>query len=216
MAKEDRNGDRIPRSKRKPFMVPELGYYLIVTDTEATEKCFFNGLCNSLPESIKGKLVIKVIEAKKTGSLLEECINSVSQSPQYRVPWIVFDRDQVPNFDDIIKEAERKGINTGWSNPCFEIWLYAYWGSMPPIEESKKCCSEFNKEYKKKTGKEYRKSNKHIYAEIYRTGDERIAIKIAQKKFKEHIRNGKEQPSVMCPCTTVYKLVSEIKRKCGQ
>ena len=127
--------------------------YLIVTDTEATEKCFFNGLCNSLPESIKGKLVIKVIEAKKTGSLIEECINSVSQSPQYRVPWIVFDRDQVPNFDDIIKEAERKGINTGWSNPCFEIWLYAYWGSMPPIEESKKCCSEFNKEYKKKTGK---------------------------------------------------------------
>ena len=26
-------------------------------------------------------------------------------------------------FDEIIKEAEDKGIQVGWSNPCFEIWI---------------------------------------------------------------------------------------------
>lgn len=38
-----------------------------------------------------------------------------------RIPWIVFDRDQVQGFDEIIAKAEREGIQVGWSNPCFEI-----------------------------------------------------------------------------------------------
>lgn len=40
MAKKDRTGNRKPREQRKQFKKPELGYYLIVTDTEATERCF--------------------------------------------------------------------------------------------------------------------------------------------------------------------------------
>ncbi len=40
MAKKDRTGNRKTREQRKRFKVPELGYYLIVTDTEATERCF--------------------------------------------------------------------------------------------------------------------------------------------------------------------------------
>ena len=34
MAKKDRTGNRKTREQRKQFKVPELGYYLIVTDTE--------------------------------------------------------------------------------------------------------------------------------------------------------------------------------------
>lgn len=34
MAKKDRTGNRKTRDHRKQFKVPELGYYLIVTDTE--------------------------------------------------------------------------------------------------------------------------------------------------------------------------------------
>ena len=41
MAKKDRTGNRKNREQRKQFKVPELRYYLIVTDTEATERCFF-------------------------------------------------------------------------------------------------------------------------------------------------------------------------------
>lgn len=29
---------------------------------------------------------------------------------EYRIPWIVFDRDQVQGFDEIIAKAEREGI----------------------------------------------------------------------------------------------------------
>lgn len=42
MAKKDRTGNRKTREQRKQFKAPELGYYLIVTDTEATERCFFH------------------------------------------------------------------------------------------------------------------------------------------------------------------------------
>lgn len=213
MAKKDRTGNRVARAKRKPFKVPELGYYLIVTDTKATERCYFEGLCSSLPEKIRGRLVIKVIEAKKTDKMIDKCIEFVVQSPQYRIPWIVFDRDQVHNFDEIITEAESKGINAGWSNPCFEIWMYAYFGSMPPIPDSWKCCSEFAAIYKSKTGQQYEKADRQMYANICKTGDEETAIKIAQNKLKQHVRDGISNPSDMCPCTMVYRLVEEIKVK---
>ena len=57
MAKKDRTGNRKTRDQRKQFKVPELGYYLIVTDTEATERCFFIGLHQALPEDVRNKLV---------------------------------------------------------------------------------------------------------------------------------------------------------------
>ena len=108
---------------------------MIVTDTEATERCFFTGLHQALPEDVRNKLVIKVVETK-TRTMIDKCLELTAYDAQYRIPWIVFDRDQVQGFDEIIKEAEDKGIQVGWSNPCFEIWMYAYFGSMPAIQDS--------------------------------------------------------------------------------
>ena len=135
MAKKDRTGNRKTRDQRKQFKVLELGYYLIVTDTEATERCFFTGLHQAMPEDVRNKLVIKVIETK-TRTMIDKCMELMAYDAQYRIPWIVFDRDQVQGFDDIIAEAVNKGIQVGWSNPCFEIWMYAYFGSMPAIQDS--------------------------------------------------------------------------------
>ena len=61
MAKGDRIGNRKTREQRKPLKVPELGYYLIVTDTAGTARCFFSVLHQSLPEEIRNKIVIKVV-----------------------------------------------------------------------------------------------------------------------------------------------------------
>ena len=151
MAKKDRTGNRKTREQRKQFKVPELGYYLVVTDTEATERCFFTGLHQALPEDVRNKLVIKVVETK-TRTMIDKCLELTAYDAQYRTPWIVFDRDQVQGFDEIIKEAEDKGIQVGWSNPCFEIWMYAYFCSMPVInrntipkfETLKKICNGFD------------------------------------------------------------------------
>lgn len=212
MARDERTGNRKTREQRNKVRAPELGYYLIVTDTEATERCYFNGLHESLPYEIQDKLVIRVVETK-TRNMLEKCMELTAYEAQYRMPWIVFDRDQVKDFDDIIHAAREKGIGVGWSNPCFEIWTYAYFGSMPALHESWTCCSEFGKVYESRTGQKYSKADNNIYKRICKNGDEEKAIRIAQQKFEQCKREGKVKPSEMWPCTTVYELVREIKRK---
>jgi len=119
----------------------------------------------------------------------------------------------VIEFDEIIAEAKKKGIQVGWSNPCFEIWMYAYFGAMPAIKESWTCCSEFGRVYESKIGQKYSKADEKMYEKICNVGDEEKAIQIAQQKLEQHEREGKTKPSEMCPCTTVHKLVGEIKRK---
>ena len=210
MAKGDRTGNRKTREQRRTIKVPELGYYLIVTDTEGTERCFFAGLHQSLPEEVRNKLVIKVVETK-TRSMIDKCLELTAYEAQYRIPWIVFDRDQVQGFDEIIAKAEREEIQVGWSNPCFEIWMYAYFGSMPVIQNSWTCCSEFGRMYENKTGQKYSKADEQMYRKLCKSGDEEKAIKIAQQKLEQCIREGKTKPSEMCPCTTVHELVGEIK-----
>ena len=212
MAKKDRTGNRKIREQRKQFKIPELGYYLIVTDTEATERCFFNGLHQALPQNVRDKLVIKVVETK-THTMIDKCLELTSYEAQYRIPWIVFDRDQVQEFDKIIAEAENKGVRAGWSNPCFEIWMYAYLGSMPAIKDSWTCCAEFGRVYEAKTGQKYSKADEQICGKLCKVGDEEKAIRIAQQKLEQCIREGKTKPSEMCPCTTVHELVGEIKSK---
>lgn len=212
MAQKDRTGNRKIREQRKQFKIPELGYYLIVTDTEATERCFFTGMYQALPENTRNKLVIKVVETK-THTLIDKCLELTAYDAQYRIPWIVFDRDQVQEFDEIIAEAENKGIQTGWSNPCFEIWMYAYLGFMPAIKDSWTCCSEFGRAYEAKIGQKYSKADEQIYGKLYKAGDEEKAIRIARQKLEQCIREGKTKPSEMCPCTTVHELVGEIKSK---
>ena len=118
MARKDRMGNRKTRDQRSKRRIPEMGYYLVVTDTEATERCFFTGLHNSLPEEMKQKLVIKVVETD-TQDLIQKCQELTAYDAQYRIPWIVFDRDQVVDFDQIVTWAEKAGIYAGWSNCRF-------------------------------------------------------------------------------------------------
>ena len=102
-----------------------------------------------------------------------------------RMPWIVFDRDEIKNFDKIIQDAERSGVMAGWSNPCFEIWMYAYFGEMPVIEKSVKCCEKFADKFEKCT----------------------------KKNYKTCVKKTNKKPSDMYPASTVHMLVEEIKNK---
>lgn len=212
MARRDRNGERKPRSKRVPARHFQLGYYLIVTDTEATEKCYFEGLKSNLPEEVKGKIELNVAETT-TEKMINKCLEAISGDAQYRIPWIVFDRDRVKDFDAIICAAEVNGINVGWSNPCFEIWEFAYFSKIPTIVESKQCCSKFADLYKRKTGLEYNKADKDLYKHLQNAGEEMGAIRRMENRHNQYTKNGTTKPSDMVPCSTVYKLVKEIRQK---
>lgn len=207
-----RNGRRKTREQLSKRRVPKLGYYLIITDTKETEQNYIYGLRDSIPAKLQGKLVIKVSKTK-TIKLIDEALSMASLHPQYGEPWIVFDRDEIPDFDKIISAAIEKGINVGWSNPCIEIWFSAYLGAMPTYQTSVSCCSGFANEYNKKTGQQYQKDDAAIYSKLCQTGDEKQAVDIASKKLAQHLRDGKSKPSEMSPATTLHLLIAEIKSK---
>jgi hypothetical protein len=158
----DRSGKRKTREQLSRRRVPELGYYFIVTDTKETEQNYILGLRNSIPKELQEKLVIKVCKTR-TIELVSEALNMASLQPQYGEPWIVFDRDQVKDFDQIIRTALENGINVGWSNPCIEIWFSTYFGSMPPYQDSVSCCNGFAEKFARVTGQKYEKSDVAIY-----------------------------------------------------
>ena len=56
-----------------------------MTDTEATEHCFFIGLHQAMPEDVRNKLVIKVIETK-TRTMIDKCMELMAYDAQYRIP----------------------------------------------------------------------------------------------------------------------------------
>lgn len=64
------------------------------------------------PENIKNKLVIKVVETK-TRTMIDKCLEMTVYDAQYRMPRIVFDRDEVKDFDEFVKEAEAYGMEVG-------------------------------------------------------------------------------------------------------
>ncbi len=212
MLKDKRSGQRKARSIGSKSNAPDLGYYLIVTDTKETEQNYMFGLRDSIPNELKRRLIIKVSKTK-TDNLVNEALSQAALYPQYGEPWIIFDRDQIRDFDNIIQDAREAGIEAGWSNPCIEIWFNAYFGAMPTYQTSIACCSGFGMAFEKVTKQKYQKSDKQIYNKLYQHGDEVEAIRIAENKLKQCIQNGIDKPSEMCPATTVYRLVKEIKDK---
>ncbi len=211
MARADRTGKRKPREAFRT-RTPDLGYYFIVTDARETEENYLYGLRDSLPRELRGRIVIKVSKAK-TQELVKSCKEQAALEPQYGQPWIVFDRDRVMNFDEIIAQAQREGVHAGWSNPCIEIWFDAYFGKMHSYSDSVVCCRKFAEIYKQKTGQEYHKDNPQIYAILNRFGNEDRAIQIADNRLQGYLRDGVKNPSEMCPGSTVCKLVEEIRHK---
>ncbi len=212
MPELERNGDRKTREQLSKRRVPKLGYYFIVTDAKETEKNYMFGLRNSIPSEVQGKLAIKVIKAK-TKNLVEEAMNLASLNPQFGEIWIIFDRDQVKDFDKIIHDASSEGINIGWTNPCIEEWFSAYFGTMPTYSGSVQCCDGFSQVFERKTRQEYEKSDPKIYEKLKRFGNEKEAIQVANQKMREHVMNGKRRPSEQNPGTTIHLLISEIIAK---
>ena len=210
MSKDGRRGARRDREQRSFKRTPELGYYIVLTDAKETEVNYLNGLRDSIPPNLKNRLVIKVVFAS-TSDLLDKCLDMAAVEPQYRIPWIVFDRDQVRDFNQIISDADRKSVNVGWSNPCLEIWFHAYFSNMPVSSTSRKCIDVFSAEFKKHAGQEYVKNDKDIYRKLCESGDEIAAIYTAKSRRKQV--DNSTRPSEMLSVTTLYVLIEEIRRK---
>lgn len=202
------NKREILAPRRTGFKSPNLPRYLIVVDTEQTEFNYLNGLKNTIPKHLIDRVDIQ-IKNTNTDNLVEYCLNMWRKNPNYVTPWIVFDRDRVVNFNEIISDAYNHKINVAWSNPCIEIWFFSYYAKPQNIPESTICVSKFKEKFEQATGQEYKKNDKSIYKKLNKTGSQDKAIKYHEAKFKSY-RQGETLPSKMCSCSTMYMLISEL------
>ena len=190
-------------------------HYLVMTDAKGTEQHYLNGLKKSLPADQQKKLSLRVVQMNNPADFIAQCKKIQNIEPVYvNHTWIVFDYDERPQFDKIIRDAKKEGFSAGWSNPCIEVWFSAYFGELCG-ETSSQCCQDtFKIVFKKHTSCTYTKGNKKIYEHLSENGDEMKAIERAEGKFREHKRNGITIPSKMCPCTSIHRLIKEIRDMC--
>ena len=95
------------RSERKKVFLKS-GAYLIVTDTEKTEKNYFEGIKNIIPDSLKNDLQIKIYSNKPLAKIIDFAAEQRNKDERFRDIWLVFDRDEVKNFDKLTEEAKEK------------------------------------------------------------------------------------------------------------
>lgn len=158
------------RSERKKVFLKS-GAYLIVTDAEKTEKNYFEGIKNIIPDVLKNDLQIKIYSNKPLAKIIDFATEQRNKDERFRDIWLVFDRD-----------------------------------------DSQKCCETFEKIFKENTSKKYKKSEEKIYNILCESGDENKAIERSREKYHQ-VRKEYSKPSKMIGCTTVYKLVEELKKK---
>lgn len=159
---------------------------------------------------MRGNIVIRTYETHLR-MMIDRCLELIQDDLQHRSGWLVFDRDEVKDFDEMIRKAEKYGLHCAWSNPCFELWLYAYYGKMPSFMTSQQCWKSFGEEYERRTGLHYAKTDRWLYRHLCETGDEEKAILVAMEKRNQCVREGRKKASEMHPCTMVYPLVREIR-----
>lgn len=105
MSKKEMTGINKPRAQRQMKRY-ELGNYRIVTDTDNSEKFFFEGLKKSLPPETRDKIEIVVSKKVRTKDLVDTAADIIEN---FKETWIVFDRDRVPDFDKLIQKANYRG-----------------------------------------------------------------------------------------------------------
>ena len=203
--------------KREQF-TPKPDSFLIVSEGQKTEPLYFDGLANYINGKYgKGIDVRKPIiqtrgEGKCTVSLVEEADKIQSRANiVYNQIWVIFDKDDFLDFDEAIDLALKKGFHVGWSNQCFEYWIFLHFNysdaALDRNEWIKKLSEVFRKNGIDPQG--YKKNDSQIFEIATKYGSLKAAVSNA-KRIEKQYQSG-TKPSLCDPCTTVQDLIFELK-----
>lgn len=209
------------RTRRYEFKTPRANSFLIVTEGERTEPFYFKGLKALIQQKVGGVVDIvevPVIEVRGEGVGSGQLIKVAEKLEKnakiiYQNIWIVFDKDDFPDFDIAIKEGASKGYHIAWSNQSFEYWLYLHFhysdSALTRDEWSNKLKVIFRQ---KRIGDGcYRKNDEDIYNNVNICDGVAMAIKNANRRMKSY-RPGIDIPSEYDPGTMVHILVAELRK----
>lgn len=198
-------------------------FILIVCEDENTEPYYFRKIKKDFPDDtvylkeigtgLKPKGIV-ARAVKERDDLSEEIKKSLDEV------WIVFDRDDegknaktLVSFNEAWALAESEKMNIAFSNEVFELWLLLHLSDVDPdvelprdeiyrlLEEQIKSSDHYN-DFVYKHGKS------NIIDAVIEIGNEKVAIKRAQKLLIHH---GNKSPIDANPCTYVHLLVEHLR-----
>jgi len=181
--------------------------YLIVCEGEKTEPAYFNALKNDLP---KGIVTIEVFGAgDHTTNLVEAAKQKRKQAVKNMQPfdrvWVVLDRDSFPadRFNAAVEMAKQEEMGCAYSNEAFELWYLLHFDFI----DTGISRSQYGEMLTAYLGFEYQKTATNIYKTLQEKGNQKKAIKFAEKLEKLHADTS---PADANPCTKVHLLVKEL------
>lgn len=204
--------------KRKERIKEVRVYFLIVCEGEKTEPNYFKSFKTNVKSFV---FTIDTLgEGSNTKDLVKRTIKARGTSSQeYDSVWAVFDRDSFSsnNFNGAIELAENNSIKVGWSNEAFELWYllhFQYRNTYMSREDYKSAIEkEVNDKIvaqsKSKKPKKfvYKKNSKEMYSILDKYGNQKQAIKYAEKLIANH---NCVNFAIHNPCTRIHLLVEEL------
>lgn len=193
--------------------------FLIATEGTQTELNYFNALKKELEKSNRFSINISVQgKGKSTTALVGKVHRQIKYNHQeYARVWVVFDRDEFPDFDEAIQQAAEHKINCAWSNESFELWLLLHFKEVSKHTSRKDLCDLLedairNELHKKDPNAlyDYSKGDSQIYEHVTKLGNEADAFTRAEK-LKNNFNGSNVAPSAQNPCTHVDELVFELR-----
>lgn len=122
-----------PLARRKSFRRPKVAFY-VFCEGSRTEPDYFNALARISPYSLVDIKTVAGAGVPKTiaqRAVDEAAIRGIGAKNRRRKNsfevndevWVVFDRDEHPDFAAAVAQCENAGIGVARSDPCFEVWL---------------------------------------------------------------------------------------------
>lgn len=131
------------------------------------------------------------------------------QLPYDRV-WLVFDKDNFPDFNQAIREAGDAGYYVAWSNEAFELWFLLHFRNQTTPIGRKDLIKALEKELRKYYEDfSYDKSDLNMFQLLEKYGDRDKASKFAdkQRESPDYAPNTYHKCN---PCTCVDLLIADL------
>lgn len=193
--------------------------FLIATEGTQTEPNYFNALKKELEKSNRFNIDISVQgKGKSTTALVGKVHRQIKYNHQeYDRVWVVFDRDEFPDFDEAIQQAAQHKINCAWSNESFELWLLLHFKNVSEHTNRNDLCELLETAIRNELHQtdpealyDYSKGDPKIYEHVTKLGSEADAFARAET-LRNKFKDSTNTPSSQNPCTHVDELVFELR-----
>ena len=209
------HSQRFPRERSIDTREIAIRLLIISEDTKSSTD-YFKALIKEVQAACSGSEVVGIAKdsvvqgcGMSTTRLLEEA-KSIRSRRQIALDrcWLVFDKDDFPDFNQAIREATDAGFDVAWSNESFELWYLLHFRYQNTAIPRDRCTTALETEIKKcKPDFKYDKGASSMHSILAEHGDQGQAIKNAEK-----LRNSYRDTNYSShnPCTHVDRLIKEI------